>query len=106
MLAPVVAAGAFFGTATPPSGTDVSTTGGAHLKLAKMILAQGPSIAKTPVINGMPSIAEMLQARLKVNASEKKKPRSSSAPVGKQNKKNKAKRASRIKKKNAGVEEQ
>ena len=105
LVAPVFAAGAFFGTPTPPCGTEDSTTEEPHLKLAKMILAQGPSIAKTPVINGMPSVAELMHARLMVNASEKTT-RSSSAPVGKQNRKNNAKKASKLRKKNAGTEEQ
>jgi hypothetical protein len=77
--------------------------------LAKFVLAQGPTIAKTPMINGMPSIAEVMQARLKVSASEATT-RSSSAPKGKNNKMNINKRASKArssgKKRNADSEEE
>ncbi len=69
LAAPVIAAGGFFSPTAPLSITDAAMVDN-QLKLAKFILEQGPKVAATPWINGMPSIAEVLKARAKASASE------------------------------------
>ncbi len=105
LMAPAVSGGAFFSAPKSPTACDADPTWNTHVKLASHILAQGPATTKTPMSFGLPSIEEVMNARGKATASQAST-RSPSAPMGRNNQKNKNKRASKAQKRHANLDEE